>query len=744
MAVVGGKVSGNLEILDFDEPVLFEPWRELVGEVCPGLVERLVQTQTPSGGFHLFYQCEDVEGNQKLAQAVREDGRPTTLIETRGEGGYAIVPPSPAACHEDGRPYVLLRGNLAQVSTISPEERGVLHTAARSFNEYVKPNLVVQGEVRGDSQSQQAGLRPGDDYNNRADWSTLLEAYGWQQMSQWGEVIRWQRPGKAGEGISATTNYAGTNYLYVFSSNATPFEPGAAYTMFAAYVLLEHGGDFKAAAQALARQGYGEHSTVLPPVADSGASVGEFSSIQSLIISERADAPLAPILARARLSDAGNAECLAELAKGRLLYCHTRKKWFVWNRVRWCLDTVGGAKLVAVAVARERQKAAMEMTDYDARRRLLTWSLSSENTQKIEATLKVATILPSIAGNIEQFDQNQYLATTDNGTLDLREAMFRPSRPEDYLTMQLGTTFDSEAAAPRWEQFLSEVFNSDEEMISYIQRAVGYSLTGDTREQVMFLCHGGGANGKSVFLEVLSQLLGDYAATASFETFDAGRRSESSNDLAALKGRRLVTVIETDDDRRFAEAKVKSVTGQDAITCRFLYGEYFTYRPQFKIWMAMNHMPVIKGTDRGIWRRIHLISFTQSFEGRADARLGEKLRTELPGILNWAVEGLREWQRDGLGMPQAVREATENYRCESDSIGQWQEECTISNPTAELKASEAYKHYSEWAQERNERPFGQKSWGRSLIERGLKKERRNSGFVYLGLKLTNSWESTAV
>jgi putative DNA primase/helicase len=344
-------------------------------------------------------------------------------------------------------------------------------------------------------------------------------------------------------------------------------------------------------------------------------------------------------------------------------------------------------------------------------------------------------VIEQFATTIDRYDANTLLATTTNGTLNLQDGTFRQSHPDDYLTMQFSTEFVPDAKASRWEQFLQEVFNKDEELIEYIQRAVGYSLTGETKEQCIFLCYGNGANGKSVFLEVVRSLLGDYAGTASFDTFDADSRDHAGYGLAALKGKRYVTIIETNDDKFFDEAKVKAVTGQDPITCRHPFGRYFTYVPQYKIWLAMNHKPIIRGTDNGIWRRIQLIPFTQSFKDREDKNLILKLRAELPGILNWALEGLRKWQEKGLGLPQAVKNATEEYRCESDSLGQWIDERTKQNPLGQLRAGEAYKDYYAWTLERGEKPYGLKNWSRSLVERGYKSSRNSKGNHYFGLEL---------
>jgi putative DNA primase/helicase len=427
------------------------------------------------------------------------------------------------------------------------------------------------------------------------------------------------------------------------------------------------------------------------------------------------------ILLDANLSDAGNAECLAALYPDALRFDHTRRRsngWLAWSGQRWQIDSAGIAQRFALLTVRNRYQAAVHEQNFDRRKRLTTHAVTSENANRLRALLELAQTERTYATRIDMYDQDPMLATAINGTLELRTRRLRPADARDMITMQLGTHYDATAVCPRWEAFLREVFAGDQDLISYIQRAVGYSLTGDTSEQKLFLCHGQGANGKSVFLGTLQALFGEYAATASFHTFDAEKRSEATNDLAMLRARRLVTIIETNDDRRLDEAKVKQVTGGDPITCRFLYGEFFSYTPTFKIWMAMNYKPGIRGTDRGIWRRIALIPFDQSFEATMDRQLGAKLLHELPGILNWALAGLAAWHATGLGTCAAVDQATTAYRRESDEVGKWLTESCIDEVGAYLVSSDAYTNYNEWAKARGEqRPLTQTAWGREMGHR---------------------------
>ena len=438
-------------------------------------------------------------------------------------------------------------------------------------------------------------------------------------------------------------------------------------------------------------------------------------------------------LLSAHRSDTGNAECLAHLSGDDLRYCHTREKWLIWCESRWCIDEDGAAQRAMIAVMRARFRASEAISDPDHRKKALVWAIGCENNGKIEAGMSVASNLPPFTSTIERYDRDPLLTACIGATIDLRACVHRHVRREDFITMQLGATYDPDATCDRWLQFLDEIFNDNAELISYIQRAVGYSLTGDTREQKLFLLHGVGNNGKSVFLDVLSALLGDYAGNASFETFDANKRSESTNDLAALRGKRLVTVVETEDGKRLAEARVKSVTGQDPITCRFLYGEYFTYRPGYKIWLAMNHLPSIRGTDKGIWRRIQLIPFDQDFSDKEDKTLAATLHGELDGILQWAIEGLRQWWQRGLDTPSIVANATAKYRTESDQVGRWISDAMVQVSNISVTVALSYNCYKSWCEANGETAMSQSKLSRVLIEKGVDQSIIRNQRTWIGL-----------
>ncbi len=436
-------------------------------------------------------------------------------------------------------------------------------------------------------------------------------------------------------------------------------------------------------------------------------------------------------------TDAGNAEAFELLHGHRFRYDHTKGKWLVWNGHYWADDKDGEADRAALETARARLSSAVLLPAGHDRDDSVRWALRSESVGGRDAMLKSARSIKSLATTAADYDRDPFLLTVGNGTLDLRTGKLRPARPEDLITRATDVPYDPSAAAPRWMQFLDEVFGGDKELIGYVQRAVGYSLTGDTREQCFFLLCGTGANGKTTFLETVMKLLGAHAVTAPFSAFlvhwnVGGPR----NDLAGLHGARFVKAAEAEHRARLDEAVMKQLTGGDTISARFLYREAFTFRPQFKIWLATNHKPDIWETTEAIWRRIKLIEFNQQFTGsRMDPMLGRKLEAELPGILAWAVQGCLDWLKHGLGEPQRVTRATQKYRLESDQIGRFLGECCDQGPKYQTSGKGLYDAYPQWCARNAEKPAANNIFARQLGERGIGKRRGRGGWAYLGVGL---------
>jgi len=437
-------------------------------------------------------------------------------------------------------------------------------------------------------------------------------------------------------------------------------------------------------------------------------------------------------------TDAGNAEAFDLLHGKRFRFDHIKGKWLVWKDARyWEEDKDGEADRAALETARERLSAAALIKHDQDRDDGLQWARGSESVHRRKTMLISARSVKSLATITSYYDQDPFLLTVGNGTLELRTGKLRDARPEDLITRATDVPFDTSASAPRWTQFLNEVFGGDSDVIGYVQRAVGYSLTGSTREQCFFLLCGSGANGKTTFLETTVRLLGTHASTAAFSAFLVQHNQGSGrNDLAALCGARFVKAAEAEHKASLDEAIMKQLTGEDTISARFLYHEGFEYRPQFKIWLATNHKPAIWETSDAIWRRIKLIEFNRQFAGRrADLALRGKLEAELAGILTWAVQGCLTWQKYGLGEPQRISLATHGYRQESDQIGRFFKERCDLQPDRRTSAKQLYDDYVLWCGRLHEIPVANNLFVAKLAERGIERKRTARGVIYRGLGL---------
>jgi putative DNA primase/helicase len=436
-------------------------------------------------------------------------------------------------------------------------------------------------------------------------------------------------------------------------------------------------------------------------------------------------------------TDAGNAEAFELLHGEEFRHDHTRSKWLIWNGRFWSEDRDGEVERAALATARTRLAAAALIDHHKQRANRIEWALQSESVWRRDNLLKTARYLEPLATTSDQFDSDPFILTVGNGVVDLQTGEFRPARPEDLCTRATDVDFVHDASCPQWEKFLTQLFPEDLELIAYLRRAVGYSLTGSTKEQCAFFLYGVGANGKTTFLEIVLELLGTYAVTTPFATVLSQRNpGNPRNDIAALRGARFVKASEGEHQSSLAEATIKEITGGDTVTARFLFREFFSYKPTFKLWLATNHMPVIRGTEDAIWRRIKLIPFAQQFQGpNRDSSLREKLEIELPGILLWALRGCKEWQEKGLGDCPRVAASTLKYRMESDQTGRFLTERCTRGTRQQIQGKKLYDAYLSWCGRQNEKPKSNNAFAAELAERGINKKRARNGVVYSGVGL---------
>jgi putative DNA primase/helicase len=422
-------------------------------------------------------------------------------------------------------------------------------------------------------------------------------------------------------------------------------------------------------------------------------------------------------------TDRNLAKIFAGLARERVLYV-PQWGWLVWDGRRWTLDAGGHrvATMAADELPLHFARLAVSAKDSAVRREALRAALKAMSRHRISAALELAK--GWLLAEPSDFDRDPFLLNVLNGTLDLRTGELRPHDPADRLTKLAPVVYDPGATAPVWERFLSEVFLGDRELIGYVQRALGYSITGDTREEVVFICYGTGRNGKSVLLETIVSILGDYARAVPQDLILARGEREDTHPavLAELVGVRLALIVETEEDRRLNAARLKGLSGQDTLTARHLYRPYFNFRPQAKLWLRTNYKPRVSDHTPAMWERLRLIPFRAYFPPeRRDKTLREKLRAEASGILNWLLAGVQEWIRIGLREPEAVVEATESYRQEQDLIGQWISERCVIEPKAVTAFRELFEDYQAWCQELGEQPVSARRFAASLEERGFDK-----------------------
>jgi len=411
----------------------------------------------------------------------------------------------------------------------------------------------------------------------------------------------------------------------------------------------------------------------------------------------------------------------------------------VWTGTHWESDP-RGIKLTAMA-----KETALELYNglksvpQNGRDAAYKHARKSQSKGSLEAMVWSAQSEPGIFIPLSRFDSDPMLLNVANGTLDLCTGELRPHKREDLITRCVQITFDPSARCDRWQSFLKTVTGNDDDLLGYLRRMIGYSLTGRVGEQVLHFLYGSGRNGKSVFCETVLKLLGEYAIAAQPEMIMSTPRGGIPNDIARLRGMRVAMMNETNQGEQFNEAKLKELTGSDTLAGRFLYQEMFQFSPTHKLWIRGNHKPTIVGTDEGIWRRMRMVPFTVviSLED-CDLNLQQKLDAELPGILCWAVEGCLEWQRTGLSPPAVISSAVDAYRLESDVLANFiAEHCDVGK-IFDVRSLEFSKAFRAYATEEGERPVGPKIVKAEMTRRGFTWEKNSYGRRFSGIGLRKS------
>jgi P4 family phage/plasmid primase-like protien len=422
------------------------------------------------------------------------------------------------------------------------------------------------------------------------------------------------------------------------------------------------------------------------------------------------------------LTDLGNAERFIAHHGENVRYCYPWRKWLFWTGAKWERDEAGRVHRLAKETVRSIYQEASEAPDKDSRKELAKHATQSEAEARIRAMLELAKsevpVMPT------ELDGSPHLFNVRNGTIDLRSGEIREHRREDLITRIAPVEYDPAAAAPLWSATLDRVLPSPD-LRAFFKKLCGYAISGETSEHLLPVLYGTGANGKSTVLNALLAATGDYGMQAAPDLLVAKKGSHPT-ELADLFGMRLVASIEVEDGRRLAESLVKQLTGGDRVKARRMREDFWEFEPTHTVFMAVNHKPIVRGTDIAIWRRIRLVPFTETIPpAEQDKKLSEKLQTELSGILAWAVGGCLEWRREGLQAPEEVRRATAGYRSEMDVLGDFLADRCLRGEGLQVSKNGLYEEYKKWCEDAGERAETKRKFGMLLKERGIE-DGRNS------------------
>jgi putative DNA primase/helicase len=438
-----------------------------------------------------------------------------------------------------------------------------------------------------------------------------------------------------------------------------------------------------------------------------------------------------------QFTDSTNAERFIKEFGGDIRYNKAWKKWVVWNGKFWETDESGAlVHEKGLLMVRNIYREILKTDDHKERLEIENFAKLSESIRRRENFVKAAQYVPSLNITSDDLDPDPWLMNVQNGTINIITGELTGHRQGNMITKIANVNYDPSADCPLWKQFIREIMDYKPELVQFVQTAAGWTMTGDISEQVMFILYGTGANGKSTFLNTSQHILGDYSTSTNTETFMKKNGDQYTNDVARLRGTRFVTTTEAEQGRRLSEPLIKKIAGNEKLTARFLYGEYFTFLPTFKIWMATNHKPIIKGTDHGIWRRIMLIPFTTTIpKEKQDRHLEAKLKREASGILNWLLEGAARWREEKLQAPDIVLNATDEYRGEMDVIGIFLKERCRIDIQLQIRIRELYKAYADWCDENKEHAVSERFFSSRLKEMGYEQKRNSEARFWSGLGL---------
>ncbi len=724
-----GAPSGGLEMLEFEGRAITEGYLpkfieamndnglgELWSRINTGYVEL-----TPSHGMHWYYRVDgEPRGNTKIARRPATDAeladdpgdKVKVLIETRGQGGFTVIAPSAGSSHPTGHGWTVINGSRATLPTITEDERDALHAIGSFFD--TTPVIELHSEQFESHGSAGinllGGTRPGDDFNTKARWEDILD--GWVKVHSFGgNAYGWRRPGK-NAGISATTGRNDGDNLYVFSTS-TEFESERAYSKFAAYALLKHRGDFSAAAKALSKDGYGTPPPITPATPPPPRSKGHLTVVDDGSSARVLEVAVSPDAAEFGPTEDGTARMLVAAHSPELRFCPQRGEWLTWNGHRWEWDAKGQHREFIKTIAR----GLPEEQGWG------TYKKRALSASGVSGIARLAATDPAVVIHIDELDAKPYELNTPGGIIDLRSGTLRAPDPAALHTRVTAVTPDFDTTSDVLDKFLADTF-PDDQLRTYMARLLGLSVIGEVLENVLPFGYGVGANGKTTLYEAVSHALGTgetgYAMSAPSEMLMQRRHSEHPTEIAQLVGARIVVCSELDDGQKFAEARVKMLTGGDSINARFMRRDPFTFRPSHTLHLLGNHKPSAATGGPAFWRRVQLIPFDHVVPvEQRDGMLGEKLAEAAPAVLAWLARGAAEYISGGLRVPSVVTAATADYAADQDTIGRFvADEChRAESSLVRIKVGSLRDAYEKWCIEMGETPVSAKRLTSDLAER---------------------------
>jgi putative DNA primase/helicase len=781
LGLVTGEASGFLEMLELEGPAIDDGYMEQVRDLCAdnGLAEvwaKLVtgyMERSGGGGIHLLFRTEGpARRNTKLAcrphpTETLPSGKPKTqvLLETRGEGGFVVIAPSAGRTRSDGGAWRAdLDSSPDTVATITVEERDQLYAVITMLDEMPTRQdsaRVIVPDARGHID----GLRPGDDFNERTDWTDplLLGGAGWKQKYRVGDGWGWVRPGKTTPGLSATTGQngvGGADRLYVFSSS-TEFPTEEPLTKFWVYAELHHGGDLAAAASALAALGYGTPGG--SPLYDPSDPFAEPVRVQerpaqpapsnpppsspapASVVPDHVPEDFGPSIGDPspvvdlKALDATQVDIAQQFLRsyGHLVRWNTdAERWLVWDGFLWREQAPDGGRAFEFAI-----ESAMALPE--SGKEAIKAKKAAQSAGGLTSTLRIAQAFGRWRVSTDDLDSHPWELSTPLGIVDLRTGALLDPDPRRLHTKVTSCSPDWTADRTRWLQFLDTTFQGDAELIAWLQTLLGYALVGEVTEAILPSLYGEGANGKSVLLETLAGILGDYADTMPSRFMVVG--GETTSDKAKLIGKRVVIAIETNEGERFNEALAKEITGGDRLTGRLLYRNYVSWRPSHTLFFATNHRLDVGSGGTSFWRRLREIPFNHIMpEADRIGNLKELLVAEDgPAILSWMVDGAVLYGKHGLSDPPAVTAATREYEQSTDSVGRFIEEEVIVGGGEHMKVrvADLKDAYERFCRESGDHPVSAKSLTQTLKKRyDIGTARSNTSRYYTNARLAADGE----